>query len=343
LKEVIFLSAKRSPKRNKDGEELPGEFTGNFRRRVSQNTPGAFHYSGVIEATKKAYDYYATEADILRGYVRWVDVITDKFGTSICLYIESERFLFRVALDYNVQNLQQIGNYLVGMKAELNDHFFNVTYDAWVGKDKDGKQKMMDNGNPRWNTMLKFGDAKPFIDPKGMREYLEQKGLAWEKKYDAAKNKEVYDSTAETVFWLKAILSVQKHLLTTDHVLPFTYNSIFACEAPHASGCGNLSEGERASCKAIYEAVRSEYRMPFGREMSDADDVFGGTPQQAQSSQSTNNRPETAYSPANDYFAAGSFTPSPTAPPANGFENLVEPLGAITDLGVGEDGLDLPF
>jgi len=53
--------------------------------------------------------------------------------------------------------------------------------------------------------------------------------------------------------------------------------------------------------------------------------------------------PETAYSPANDYFAARSFTPSHTAPAANGFENLVEPLGAITDLGVGEDGLDLPF
>jgi len=39
-----------------------------------------------------------------------------------------------------------------------------------------------------------------------------------------------------------------------------------------------------------------------------------------------------------------SLQASPTAPPANGFESLVEPMGAITDLGVGEGETDsLPF
>ena len=41
---------------------------------------------------------------------------------------------------------------------------------------------------------------------------------------------------------------------------------------------------------------------------------------------------------------ARSFTQSHTAPPANGFESLVEPMGAITDFGVGEGEPDsLPF
>lgn len=279
MKDVIFLEAKRSPKRDRDRNEIKGEFVGNFRRKlgVTERTPGAFHYSGVIAAqNNKPYNYWATEADVVRGFLRWVDVQSDKFGTSIALYLESDKFLFRVALDYDVQNLRQVGNYLSGMKKELDTYYFNLTYDAWMDKDKDGKPKLMDSGQPRWSTMIKFGDATPFIEPKKMREYLDEKGLAWEKSFDAAKNKEVYNQAKEMAFWLRAILGVQKHLLTTESVLPFTYNSILACEAPHPIGCGNLSDGERATCNAIYEAIKSEYRMPFGRELRDADDVFGG-------------------------------------------------------------------
>jgi hypothetical protein len=279
MKDVIFLEAKRAPKRDRDRKEIPGEFVGVFRRKmgVTEKTPGAVHYKGVIAAqNNKPYEYWAVEADVLRGYIRWVDVQSDKFGTSIALYLESEKFLFRIALDYDVQNLRQVGNYLSGMKKDLEGYYFNITFDAWKDKDGKGGYKLMDSGEPRWTTMVKFGDAKAFVDPKKMREYLDEKGLAWEKSFDAAKNKDVYNQGKEMKFWLMAILGVQKHLLTTSNVLPFTYNSILACEAPHPIGCGNLNEGERATCKAIYEAVKSEYRMPFGREMKDADDVFGG-------------------------------------------------------------------
>lgn len=325
MKDVIFLAAKRSPKRTPNGDEIENEYVGNFRRRVDASTKGALHYHGIIEATKKKYDYYAVEADVIRGHVRWVDVQTDKFGTSIALYVESERFLFRLSFDYDVQNLRQIANYLSGMKAELDSYFFNITFDAWKEKDKDGGFKLMDNGAPRWSTAVKFGDARPFVDPKGMREYLEQKGLAWEKSFDATKNKEVYNSTKEMVFWLKTILAIQKHLLTTENVLPFTYNSILACANPHPSGCGNLSDGERASCAAIYEAIKSEYRFPFGRSMQDADDVFG-TPQPAQETKTEElSTPSNTAQPTRGGFADPVSVPLPTHDTTN-FE-----VGAFAD------------
>lgn len=333
MKEVIFLAAKRSPKRDKLGQEIPHDYKGNFRRRVAPNTPGAFHYSGTIAATGKAYDYWATEADIIRGYLRWVDVQTDKFGTSIALYVESDKFLFKIALDYDVMNLRQVANYVSGMKKELDTHFFNITYDAWKDKDKDGNYKLMDSGEPRWQTMLKFGDAKPFVDPKGMREYLEQKDLGWEKGFDASKNKDTYNQSKEIVFWLKTILAVQKHLLTTDGVLPFTYNSILACEAPHPSGCGNLDELERAACKNIYEAVRDQYRMPFGRQMEDADDVFSGNSHQVATEQQAR---EDAFSQPTRHQRDEADSMGFVNPANESFPNEEPPIGAV-------EGDDLPF
>lgn len=318
MKDVIFLEAKRSPKRDKSGKQIEGQFVGNFRRKigVTERTPGAYHYAGVIAAqNNKPYNYWATEADLLRGYLRWVDVQSDKFGTSIALYLESDKFLFRIALDYDAQNLRQVGNYLSGMKKEIDTYFFNITYDAWMDKDKDGKPKLMDSGQPRWSTMIKFGEAKPFVDPKEMRNYLEDKGLAWEKSFDAAKNKEVYNQAKEMAFWLRAILGVQKHLLTTENVLPFTYNSILACEAPHPIGCGNLDAGERASCKAIYEAVKSEYRLPFGREMKDADDVFGGSYDSYEPQAEPDAAVASSYPVAQPRAAAPSSDPFPTEEP----------------------------
>ena len=71
MKDVIFLEAKRSPKRDRDRNEIKGEFVGNFRRKlgVTERTPGAFHYSGVIAAqNNKPYNYRATEADVVRGF-----------------------------------------------------------------------------------------------------------------------------------------------------------------------------------------------------------------------------------------------------------------------------------
>lgn len=282
IKQVIKVETKRSPKRDANGNELPGQFVGNFRGKVAKGTPGALHYSGLTTANDP-YEYWAKEASAVRGCVRWVDVIKGTYGPKIFLYVENDKFLYQVVIPYDTAHLKQVGNWLLGIKGNLADGFFNFVYETWAKKDKNKQQVMTSAGDPKWDTAFKILDAQPWKPFAEIRVYLESKGLEWEKRYNPKTSSDENDSSKEMGFWLSVILSIQKHLLGTDHVLPFTYGSELACPGDHPLGCGRLNEGELATCRAIWEGIRSQYSFPYAAAgASNADDVFGGNDSVAQ-------------------------------------------------------------
>ena len=275
MKEVIFTEAALAPKRDKSGNPIPNEFCGRFRRKLKTPAPGAFLYEGVIAAqNNKPYKYWAQEASILRGYIRWVDVQVDKFGTRLVMFLENDRFVFRVQLKYDVMTLRGLVNQISNADNGIEDWFANVTYNAWIDKDKDGKPKLTDAGNVRWATAINFEDARLLIEKDKMREYLEKQGLAWEKRFNSKTNKDEFDPGKEMAFWMKVIRKTQERLLMSGKALPFNYNSVFIGNNPHPSGCGLLNQEAQEQAKDLYQKIRGSYKMPFAQETIDGDDAF---------------------------------------------------------------------
>ena len=62
--------------------------------------------------------------------------------------------------------------------------------------------------------------------------------------------------------------------MSAETALPFSYGSIIVTGVENPSGGGNLTAAEIAECTRIYERIRSEYKMPFGRVEIDADSIL---------------------------------------------------------------------
>lgn len=274
MKNVVFWEAKKVPVR-KNGAEIPGEFTGVFSTKVPPGTQGSVHYCGENKEAGLKWDYHAVEATVVRGHLRWVDKVMPNFTgarAQIALFLETEERLHRITLKYDAQNLNNIMNNLCGLGATAHETFLNLTY--WVRKQKDanGNVKTTERGEPRWAQTLMFHDVKPQYSFEEWRDFAAQNGLQWEQVKRANGTAE-WVADAELKYWDERIVKMQRYLLSKGTALPFTYGSLIACEANNPSGGGNLTTAEIAECAHIYEKVKSEYKMPFGRQEVDADSV----------------------------------------------------------------------
>jgi len=348
-KRAIVWTPKRSPKL-KNGTPIPEEWIGKFRTRVSDDTPGAIHYAG-LRSNGEAYSNYGLNVDTIKGSIRWIDKRQNDYGTKLVVLIENEKYLHQIEIDYDILDLRGIVNRLSGLKEKMADTVLNFSHWVRKAKNADGSFKTNDEGKVKWAYSVMIADCPQLFD--NWREVSVEKGLDWISGRNA-KGEKTINMDAEFQFWDSMILRIQRFLLAnhSDKVLPFTWNSLIACEAQNPSGGGNLTAEEIERAKYIYDARKSDFLFSYGAKREDADDVFEQLPQptpsarpvSAQQDQGETFTPSPTAPSANDYFASGAFTPSHTAPPANGFESLVEPMGAITDLGVGEGETDsLPF
>lgn len=278
MKNVIFWDAKKAPLRNKSGQEIPNEYHGVFSTKVQAGTPMSFHYKGENKDAKIQWDYHARESTVIRGKLRWVDKILPTFTgarAQIALFIEGEKSLHRVTIKYDAVNLNNVMNALCGMGKDIHNEFINLTY--WVRKAKDAKGalKVDDKGNVKWAQNLIFQDVTPKFTFDEWKDFAQQNGLEWG-QIKKADGKKEWKMDAELKYWDSKMLAIQRFLLKEEVALPFTYGSLIACEAPNPSGGGNLNTAEIAECTRIYERIKTEYKMPFGRVEVDADDFDPG-------------------------------------------------------------------
>lgn len=276
-KKVIQWQTKVSPKRTTDGMAIPDEFVGKFRTRVSPQTPGAIHYVGSNPAGK-TWDYHAKEVGTISGHIRWIDKVLPSFTgatAEIILVFESEKAIHKVSVDYDPTHIRDIVNSLMGLGKEIDTHFANMSY--WVRKKLDSNKRpvIMDNGNPRWLRNIQIADVTPHYTYEQWMDFAQKNGLEWVQHTDA-RGKKTWDSSNELKYWDSMLLRIQKHLLKTPTVLPFTYNSLIACEAPNPSGGGNLTKEEIEHCREIWQQKKALMEFPGSRDESNADDILDG-------------------------------------------------------------------
>lgn len=239
MKKVIFWEPKRTEKRKSDGSAIVGEFIGKFRTKVSEGTKGAIRHRGTL-ANGRDYDYWGLDVDSVSGKLRWIDKQDNgDYGTNLVLFLETEQFLHRVSVKYDPYSLKNVMNHLCGLKSHVATQVINMSF--WVRKslDKDKNVKTDKDGKVIWKKDLSFRDISPEFNYDQWTEFSQQNGLDWfqEKRPDGSKP---WNSDAEYKYWDGRLLGLQKHLLKTESVLPFCYNSMTACEAPNPSGGGQF-------------------------------------------------------------------------------------------------------
>lgn len=297
MKNCIFWDAKKVPLRDKSGKEIPKEFHGVFSTKVPEGTPGARHYKGENEAANIKWDYCAIESTVIRGYLRWIDKVLPPFDgarAQIILFIESDKTLHKIALKYDATNLKDVLNPLLGLGKNIGETFLNVQYGVWKAKNSKGEFKLTAKNEIRWTQQLQFIDVAPKYSFEQWKEFSQKNGLQWEqtKKADGST---IWNADAELKYWDSVLVYIQQYLLKTGKALPFIYGSLTACENTNPSGGGNLTTAEIAECGRIYERIKSEYKMPFGRrEEVDADSYDPNAP--IQPSRPTN------YTPTSEEF-----------------------------------------
>lgn len=272
MKPVVFWDAKRVPQRDKSGNPIADKYTGVFATKVAAGMPGAFRYSGTL-ANGREYDFHQKEVTSVRGQLRWIDKQGSDYGTNLILVFETEKAAHRISIPYDVVALRQVVNHLAGLKGAVADAYINVNYWVREATDASGKIKTNDQGKVRWASSLMFQDIAPDIPFSEYREFAQKHGLEWVQKKNA-KGETEWDQSAEYKYWDSRLVALQRFLLKTPGVLPFTYNSLTACQAENPSGGGNLTDAEIELCKEIYTRVKSGYRFPFQREEIDADSIL---------------------------------------------------------------------
>lgn len=265
MKQIVQWEPKRVEKGQKNGQP---EYVGKLRTKVKEGTPNAVHHTGANEAGVK-WDYYGVDVDSINGVVRWVDVRDTDFGWQLVLFLETEKRLNQLSVPYDINNVRRVMNHLCGLKKELSTAFINISY--WVRKKTDGKGnvKTDEKGKTLWAKDLYFTDVPELFTFEQWKDFAEKNGLEW---FQEVRNgKKEWNYTAELNFWLSKVVGVQRYLLTTDNCLPFTWNSVTACEAP--SPGGNLTSEEIATAKSIYESIKPLYKSAWSRDIVTGDDV----------------------------------------------------------------------
>ncbi len=272
-KQVIIWKPRRAEKLNPQGRPIEGEFVGKFATRVPENTPGAIHVKGRNDAGKE-WDFWELHVDSIAGNLRWIDKRDGgDYGTTLELFLESNKYLHQISFKYDGFVLKDILNHICGLQKDIATHYINISY--WVRKAMKNDIVQTDkDGRPVWRKSPSFRDITPLFGYDEWMTYATQNDLLGFHRTNAKGKKEWIDDAA-IQFWDGKLVAVQRILLKTETCLPFCYNSFTACEAPNPSGGGNLTAEEIATAKSIYEAVKPLYIFPFSRQDSNADDILG--------------------------------------------------------------------
>ena len=134
LKPVIQYKPVRAEKRKFDGSIIEGEYVGKLRTKVAPNTPGAIHHVGSNPAGK-SWNFWAVDIDSINGQLRWIDCRTSDYGSTIELFLETEKSLRQLSIPFDVTNLHDVVNHLCGLGKEVEVAMLNVSY--WVRPKQD--------------------------------------------------------------------------------------------------------------------------------------------------------------------------------------------------------------
>jgi len=287
MKNVVFWTARKVPVR-KNGQIVPGEFTGAFATAVAPGTPGSHHYVGESGGGSIKWDKHELEATAVRGHLRWIDKVLPPFkgaSAQIVLFLETDAALHRVAIRYDASNLMDVMNNLCGLGKHLATSFLNMGY--WVRKAIDSQKRIKtnDKGDVIWKQSVQFYDVAPQFTFEEWRDFSQTNALDWVQR-TAADGSKQWDTSAALKYWDTRLVAIQRYLLQSEVALPFTYGSLVVCEAENPSGGGNLTKEEIAECVRIWERIKGDYKMPFGAATVDADQALAnaaaGTPIPAQ-------------------------------------------------------------
>ncbi len=300
VKQVILWEPKRAADLTPQGKPTKKEFVGKFRTKVAQGTPNAVRHVGE-NAAGKTWDFWAIDVDGVNGVVRWIDVRTTDFGPKIVLFLETDKRLNQITCSYNVDNLHDIMNAFLGLGKELATAYINVSYWVRKKKNKEGTVKTDKNGNALWAQNLTFRDIPNRFTFEDWKKYAAENGLEWVRE---EKNfKDEWNMDAECGFWMEKMAAVQRFLLSTDTCLPFTWNSVTACEN------GALADA-LPQINNVYEAVKQLYQFPFGGSRTNSENVEFAPPSNYNTDGSAETFPTSDVSSYEDN-APGSADPLP--------------------------------
>ena len=267
----------------KGGKIVPGEFEGAFRTKVAPGTPGSKHHTGENAAGKK-WDFHAVDVFGISGTLRWIDCRTSDYGSTIELFLETEKSLRQISIPFGVDNLHDVMNSLCGLKGEVHTAMLNVGYWVRMKVDFNKVVKLDKENKPLWKKTIQFRDVTPEFSFDEWKAFAAENGLEWVQTKKIGKTE--WDFQAHLAYWMGRVVKLQRFLLTTESVLPFCWNSMTASASDGT--VLTLTEGEIASLKAIYEGVKPLYKFPFGKTEATADDF-----------ESRNYVPALAVAPAN--------------------------------------------
>ena len=267
----------------KGGKIVPGEFAGAFRTKVAPGTPGSKHHTGENAAGKK-WDFHAVDVFGISGTLRWIDCRTSDYGSTIELFLETEKSLRQISIPFGVDNLHDVMNSLCGLKGEVHTAMLNVGYWVRMKVDFNKVVKLDKENKPLWKKTIQFRDVTPEFSFDEWKAFAAENGLEWVQTKKIGKTE--WDFQAHLAYWMGRVVKLQRFLLTTESVLPFCWNSMTASASDGT--VLTLTEGEIASLKAIYEGVKPLYKFPFGKAEATADDF-----------ESRNYVPALAVAPAN--------------------------------------------
>lgn len=314
LKPVIIYKPTRAEKRKADGTIIPGEFVGVMRTKVAPNTPGAFHHVGTNKST--SWDFWGYDVSSVNGVLRWIDCRKSEYGPTIELFLETPKSLRQITIPFNVNNLHDVLNHLCGLGKEVEVAMLNISYWVRVKTGQDGKPKLDKDNKPIWKKSISFRDVPPQFNFEQWKAFAAENGLEWQKIKKIGGDE--WNFEAEIEYWVGRVVKLQRFLLGTEKVLPFCWNSITASASDDTAL--TLIEGEIATAKNIYEAVKPLYKMPFGRNETTADDF------------------ESSYDPNNPTHAADPFNTNTESDPGFPSHEVVNYENNAPDFGD-----DLPF
>ena len=255
----------------KGGKIVPGEFAGAFRTKVAPGTPGSKHHTGENAAGKK-WDFHAVDVFGISGTLRWIDCRTSDYGSTIELFLETEKSLRQISIPFGVDNLHDVMNSLCGLKGEVHTAMLNVGYWVRMKVDFNKVVKLDKENKPLWKKTIQFRDVTPEFSFDEWKAFAAENGLEWVQTKKIGKTE--WDFQAHLAYWMGRVVKLQRFLLTTESVLPFCWNSMTASASDGT--VLTLTEGEIASLKAIYEGVKPLYKFPFGKAEATADDFESG-------------------------------------------------------------------
>ena len=255
----------------KGGKIVPGEFEGAFRTKVAPGTPGSKHHTGENAAGKK-WDFHAVDVFGISGTLRWIDCRTSDYGSTIELFLETEKSLRQISIPFGVDNLHDVMNSLCGLKGEVHTAMLNVGYWVRMKVDFNKVVKLDKENKPLWKKTIQFRDVTPEFSFDEWKAFAAENGLEWVQTKKIGKTE--WDFQAHLAYWMGRVVKLQRFLLTTESVLPFCWNSMTASASDGT--VLTLTEGEIASLKAIYEGVKPLYKFPFGKAEATADDFESG-------------------------------------------------------------------